>query len=450
MNFFTLNPYTQKNIQEYQYDSLSTAIERVAQLSELQKKWKSETVQSRSQYLKKISHRIQQEKNKLAEQASLEMGKPISESLLEVEKCANALVLIADLAEKELKINTLAAHYGETLLQPEAFGLVFSIQPWNFPYWQVLRMAACALIAGNLVVLKHSDSVAGCAVLIEKLCTFEDYQLLLNLRLTHEDAAEMIKAPFIKLITFTGSTRGGKQVGAVAGAYLKKQILELGGSDAYIVMPDCNLEEAVKTCVRSRLINSGQSCIAAKRFYIHQDIYENFKIKFIELFKNYRVGDPLKKETQVGPLAHPKFVKGLDQQILQAVKAGGSFTEVTAPLSDSFAKMGIIEFGDKLNAFDTEEIFGPVASFYKFKDLGQVVKAINAGSYALGGAIFTQNLDLAKTTARLIEVGTFVINTYVQSDARVPFGGVKESGIGREMGAIGLNDFVSWKVIGSK
>ncbi|MGZ3690851.1 MAG: aldehyde dehydrogenase family protein [Pseudobdellovibrio sp.] len=450
MNFYTINPYTQKNIKEYHYSLLPEAMKKVEQMAEAQKRWKAESVSKRAEFVKKISARILEDKVRLAEQASMEMGKPITQAIAEVEKCAGALGTIAELAEKELKVTEIKAHYTQTMLHPEPYGLIFSIQPWNFPYWQVLRMAACALMAGNLIVLKHADIVAGCAEMIEKICTFNEYTFILNLRLTHEDAAELIKSPLVKMITLTGSARAGKQIGAVAGAYLKKQVLELGGSDAYIILPDSHLEEAAKICVQGRLVNSGQSCIAAKRFFIHADVYEKFKTYFIENMKTYKVGDPTVKETQVGPLANAKFIRSLDQQISAAESKGAVFTEVIKPPSASFSRIGILEFGDKLEAFATEEVFGPVASFYKFHHLEQVITAVNNGIYGLGGAIFTQNLAVAEDAARRIETGTFVINGQVVSDARVPFGGVKESGLGREMGLVGLNDFVSWKVVGRK
>lgn len=448
MQFSTTNPYTQKTLVSYQYDSLLKVQDLIKKQSDMLNSWKNETLEFRAQCLKEISTRIKNKKNQLALQATIEMGKPITQSTLEVEKCANAFEQIADLALEHIKVSKVTAHFEETFLKPEPYGLILSIQPWNFPYWQVLRMAACALVTGNLIVLKHSDLVAGCAELIEELTTVRNYKLILNIKLTHADIAEVIKLPAIKMLTFTGSTKAGQHIGAIAGQYLKKQILELGGSDAYVILPDCNLELAAQICARSRLINSGQSCIAGKRFYIHAEIYSEFKNLFIANLQKAKQGDPELSSTTVGPLANIQFVEKIKNQLQQIQKLGGQYTEVQKAAGQNFLSLGIVECDHSLSLFEDEEIFGPIALFYKFTDISAVVEAVNNGPFGLGGGIFTRNIELAKNIASQFEVGTFAINSYVQSDARVPFGGTKMSGLGREMGPQGLHDFISWKAIG--
>ncbi len=446
----TINPTTLSVLKEYSHHSNLDAFELIHKFSVEQIQWKKLSVEDRAQKVKKVASQLLSQKTELAKQASLEMGKPITQGIAEVEKCAFGLETMADLAVTHLKEKEVSAHYKKTVIRPEPYGLVFSIQPWNFPFWQALRMAACAWMSGNLVVLKHSSNVAGCSELIEQVCTVDEQKLILNLRLTHQDASDVINSSLIRAVTFTGSTSGGKHIAEIAGAALKKCVLELGGSDAYIVMPDCDLDLAVKTCVQSRLINTGQSCIAGKRFFIHAQIYSQFKTKFKEVLKTYKIGDPLMPETQVGPLADKRFLDVVMEQTKRARMAGAQleWTENELPTQGYFSQLGILDFGTNLRVFENEEIFGPVASLYRFNDLEEVIQVINKGPFGLGAGIFTQDMKLADQVSRDIEAGTFVINSFVQSDPRVPFGGVKDSGLGREMGLEGLHDFVSWKVVG--
>lgn len=450
MNFEVINPFDKSVLKSYSHHNLDEALQKIKSFHEKQKAWGKKPVSERAETVKKVAVSVRANKESLAVQASLEMGKPIVQSRLEVEKCAVTLEMLADLAVEELKEKTIAAHYSKTILRPEAYGLVFSIQPWNFPYWQALRMAACAWMSGNTVVLKHADAVSGCAELIEKVTSSVNPDLLLNLRLSHEDAAKVIESSMISIVTLTGSTKAGKEVGSVAGKFLKKQILELGGSDAYILMPDCDFEKSLTTCVKGRLTNSGQSCIAAKRFFVHESLFEKFKTSFIEKLKVQKMGDPMKEETQIGPLSAEKFVEAINKQIEKAKQEGVKYISAQDPINKGFSPIGILDFEKNLTAFNEEEIFGPVASIYSFSNIGEAIEAINKGPYGLGGGIFTNDINLANEVASQIVTGTFTINTYAQSDARVPFGGTKESGIGCELGAMGLNNFTLWKVIGTQ
>lgn len=448
--FQTVNPFTKKNIETYQYEKLSDVFIKIKKFSHLQKNWAEMTIQERGAHLKKVAVRLQQQKSRLAQQMTDEMGKPIAQSIAEIDKCAKGLEMYVELTSSLQVETTLAAHYKKTLLRAEPYGLIFSIQPWNFPFWQVFRMASAAWMAGNLVVLKHSNVTAGCAALIEQICDIDNLPLILNVRVTHEDAAEIVRAPEIHMVTLTGSTRAGKQIGAVAGEALKKQLFELGGSDAYVVLGDCKLDEAVKSCVKSRMTNSGQSCIAAKRFFIHDSIFHEFKEKFLTELASYTMGDPNNSKTQTGPLAANSFVQGLKQQIQKATSEGAEFTSVQMQNPDEtvFSPMGVLDFGANLRGFEKEELFGPVAQLYKFSDVDAVIRTINDGIYGLGGAVFTQNHQEAVRIANAMQVGMVAINSTVQSDARAPFGGTKSSGLGRESGLVGFNDFVCWKVVG--
>lgn len=445
-----MNPATGEPIESYEHCSLSEAFQKIQALSHQQKIWAVKPLEERASVLKTLATQLLLSKEKLAKRCTLEMGKPYFSAVAEVEKCARGLESMADLALSALKTRAVSAHYLKTEIQPEPYGIVFSIQPWNFPYWQLFRMAAGAWMAGNLVVLKHSDEVAGCAELIEEVCSVNRTQLLLNLRLTHDDAAEVIKSRWVQAVTLTGSTSAGKRVAEVAGFSLKKCILELGGSDAYLVMPDCELEKAAFIAAQSRLINSGQSCIAGKRFFVHEKIFLEFKNQLrIEMGK-YPTGDPFDEKTKVGPLAGSRHLRRFQEQIKGAQALGAKMDWILEALPEKgfFAQKGILDFGSALKAFETEEIFGPVASLYRFTDLDETIQQINQGPFGLGGGIFTRDLELANSVSRKMQVGAFAVNSFVQSDPRVPFGGTKESGLGRELGLEGLFDFVSWKVVG--
>lgn len=448
MSFFTYDPFQQKQLQAYEYDSEAVIQSKLRQLQESQKTWGELSVVERAKYVRELAQRVSLCKERLATQASREMGKPISQSRTEVEKCVFALKSIAELAPEVLKSRSGESRYKATCVYPEPLGVVFSIQPWNFPYWQILRMAACAWMAGNVILLKHSNVVAGCAELLEQVLKREgEKPLLLSSHMTHEQAALVMNSKLVQAVTFTGSTRGGRQVAQAAGYGLKKCVLELGGNDAYIVMADCDLEHAVKTCVQSRIINSGQSCIAGKRFFIDERIFK----KFLELFtiemRKQSSGNPFEEDVQVGPLAQPQFVESFEKQIQNAKDLGAEFIE-TFSRDGNFSSRGVLNFSDNLKAFEEEEVFGPVALMYRFKDVDHLIEVLNEGPFGLGAGIMTQDMQLAESVAQRVRVGTFVVNNFVQSDPRIPFGGTKDSGFGREMGAEGLCDFVSWKVVG--
>lgn len=447
MTFSTHDPFLGKDLKSFEYDTSEQIQMKLERLKKSQSKWKDFTALQRGQHVKDLAAKIETHKNDLARICSQEMGKPISQSRSEVEKCVMALKTMADMAPDFLKVQTVSAHYKQTQVVPDPVGVVFSIQPWNFPFWQVLRMSACAWMAGNVVLLKHANLVAGSAEKLGEILEDPQMPLLLNSRMSHEQAAEVMTSRNVQMVTFTGSTRGGKSVAESAGRNLKKCVLELGGSDAYIVLEDCDLDLAVQTCVKTRLINTGQSCIAGKRFFIHSSIYESFRAQFLRELSQMKAGNPLEESTQVGPLASSQFVESLEKQIQNAVSQGAQFYSV-APRKQNFSSRGVLDFGQNLKGFETEELFGPVALFYRFDQVDDVISVINEGPYGLGSGVFTQDNSKAQQIAAKVRVGTFTINSFVQSDPRAPFGGVRDSGFGREMGVQGLHDFVSWKVVG--
>lgn len=447
VKFKTVNPYTNQELKEYSYHSLKETWEILKTLQETQNNWAELSPSSRGPILKNMASNFEAEKEVLARQASLEMGKPISSARAEVEKSIRALMTLAEIAPQVLKEKKVQAHYSETSIVPEPMGIIFSIQPWNFPYWQVLRMAATSLMAGNVILLKHSDQVAGCAELLEKICDRSEYQLLKSVRLTHENAARVIESPLVNMITFTGSTQGGRSVAQSAGRALKKCVLELGGSDAYIIMKDADLPNAIKQCALARLVNTGQSCVAGKRFFVHQDIKEKFLEGFLKAMKEFKKGDPLEEETQLGPLAQTRFHQQLLEQVERAAQLGAKLL-IAQKEEAPFSPVGVLDFGPDLRGFEDQEIFGPMALLYEFDNVEDVIEVVNQGPFGLGGGVFTLNLQEAQRISSRVRVGSFAINTSTQSDPRLPFGGVRESGYGREMGIEGVMDFVSHKVIG--
>ncbi|MFN8791278.1 MAG: aldehyde dehydrogenase family protein [Bdellovibrionales bacterium] len=448
MVFQTFNPSTQEALQSYEYHRLEVALRELETFQTHQETWARQSLETRASRLREVAERLLSRREELARQASLEMGKPLSQAQAEVEKCARALQTLADLGVKALAPQEVAAHYRKTWLVPEPLGLILSVQPWNFPYWQLFRMAAGAWMAGNLVVLKHADLVAGCAQLIESVTNEGfDTHLILNLRLTHDEAAQVLGASQVRAVTLTGSTQAGRKIAEIAGRHLKKCVLELGGSDAYLVAADCDLESTVKICVQARLINSGQSCIAGKRFFVEEKIFDRFREAFLNEMRKLRRGSPFDSSTQVGPLAASRFVDALEAQIRKAQSEGAQFF-ATAEREGNYSRQGLLDFGDNLTGFESEEIFGPVALLYRVRDWDRVIQVLNHGPFGLGGGAFTTNLKWGHEMARRLQVGTFVLNQFVQSDPRVPFGGTRDSGFGREMGSQGLFEFVSWKVVG--
>lgn len=451
MTFETANPYTLKKIKSYQYLTLAEARTKIDKLVQNQKKWSAKTLSQRLDFLKKVAVKFETNQKKLATQMSLEMGKPIRQSTIEVAKCIQALKEIEEVATLVVAPQRFSAHYKNVTLLPQAYGVVLSVQPWNFPYWQVVRMSVSAMVSGNVVALKHSDIVAGCAELLEEMFTFEDISVLQNLTLSHEDTAEVISWPQVQMVTFTGSTKGGAAVASVAAKNLKKSVLELGGSDAYLVLADADLKLAVSEILKSRMVNTGQSCICAKRVYVHKSLCEKFKEMFLAAMSEMKSGDPLANDTEVGPLAHIKFVEQLHQQIENAKQLGGAFVEVVNQSTQhkGFAKMGLIDFAENLRAHQDIEIFGPVINFFSFEKVQDVVDVLNEGPFALGAGVFTADVSLARQLAESVQVGNFVINDYLKTGTKVPFGGRKSSGYGFEMGQKGVEEFICWKVVAS-
>ncbi len=382
---------------------------------------------------------------------TLEMGKPIKAAVAEAEKCATACRYYADNAERFLADRSVEMEGGKSWVAFQPIGIVLAIMPWNFPFWQVFRFAAPSLMAGNVGVLKHASNVPQCALAIEDIfrrAGFADgsFQTLL----IGSDMVEGIIADArIAAVTLTGSEGAGRSVASAAGRNLKKSVMELGGSDPFVVMPSADLDNAVSTAVTARMINNGQSCIAAKRFIVHEKIYDEFLRKFVARVAAVRVGDPLDEKTELGPLATAAIRDQLDQQVKATVAAGAKLAIGGKKIDREgfFYEPTILADIPPMAPAASEELFGPVASIFKAKDLGDAIHIANGTTFGLGASAWTRDAREQAQFVAEIESGLLFINGMVVSDPRLPFGGVKNSGFGRELGEFGIHEFVNIKSV---
>lgn len=441
--FSTQNPATGEILKTYTYAPWSVAEKSLQDAEKDFQVWRRTSFQERSEVLHRLAKALREKKDILAQTMQQEMGKLLSEGLGEVEKCAVTCEYYAKEAPGMLR-NQVApsSPYTSAEVSFQPLGVIFSIMPWNFPLWQTLRFAAPALMAGNTVVLKHSDITAGTAVLIgeifEKLTSH--VQLLRNVHVNHEVAAQMIASPFVKGVTFTGSSRGGRAVAMEAAKNLKKAVLELGGSDAYLILEDADVVKAAATCAKARLVNCGQSCVAGKRFFVHEKVAPLFLEHFIKAMKS----------AELAPLASLRFKDQISQQVEKLKSWGGKILwggEV-ATTKGAYYPATVVVFEKSNPEVHAEEVFGPVASVFIVKSTEEAVALANSSPYGLGGGVFTRDLVKGKEIVENeLQAGFVVVNDFVKSDPRIPFGGVKESGYGRELGHFGILEFVNIKTV---
>ena len=394
---------------------------------------------------------LESEKNELGKMMTLEMGKPIRAAIAEAEKCAWVCRYYADTAEKHLADEVVETNAKKSYVHFQPLGPVLAIMPWNFPFWQVFRFAAPALMAGNVGLLKHASNVPQCALAIEDIFTRAGFpQGAFQTLLIGSDAVEnVLNDRRVAAATLTGSEPAGRSVASTAGKQIKKTVLELGGSDPFIVMPSANLDEAVTTAVKARTINNGQSCIAAKRFIVASDIYEEFERKFVSQMQALKIGDPLEESTEIGPLATPQILNDLDEQVKKAVASGARVLAGGKKLDrpGNFFEPTVLVDLDVNAPVSCEEIFGPVAMLFRVNDIDEAIRIANATQFGLGSAAWTNDADEQSRFIEDIEAGSVFINGMVASDPRLPFGGVKNSGYGRELADFGIREFVNIKTV---
>ena len=447
----TTNPATGAEIKSYEvYDNkrVDKALKDARKAWEV---WRGEPYSQRGAVLKNVAKELRVQKEYLALLATEEMGKPIQQGRDEVEKCAKMLEFYAKEGAKMLanEVVETEAHKSYVAFQP--IGVVLAIMPWNFPYWQVFRAMGPALMAGNVMVLKHASNVCACALAIEQVIKKAGAPrgIFQTLILPSSRIEELIGNEAIAAVTLTGSTAAGRQVAGAAGRFLKKQVLELGGSDAYIILEDADIKKAAEICVNGRLVNSGQSCIAAKRFIVIKSIRKAFEQEMAVQMKRATYGDPMDEKNRVGPMARKDLRDELHKQVEQSVAKGakvlcGGFV----PDDDGayYPPTVLTNVKKGMPAYE-EELFGPVASIMEAKDEQDAIRIANDSIYGLGGGIISKNRARAEKLALQMECGSTFINDFVHSDQRLPFGGVKQSGYGRELGSFGIKEFVNVKTV---
>ncbi len=416
------------------------------------RQWREAPLSERAGTLTRLASELRGHAEKWARVMTSEMGKPIAQARFEVEKCALVCEYYRDRASDFLAPQMVESGASKSMVSYEPLGLIMAIMPWNFPFWQVVRFAAPALTAGNGVLLKHAPSTPGCADALETIFRRAGYpdNLFHSLVIDHEQAAQLIADPRIRGVTLTGSGRAGRAVASVAGRHLKKTVLELGGSDASVVLEDADLDGAADSIVHSRLINTGQSCIAAKRLIAVEAVYDAMVGKVVERMEAATMGDPASEDTTLGPLAREDLRERLHEQVKGSVARGaqcltGGYVPDRVGWFYPPTVLGNVEPG--MPAFD-EELFGPVAAIVRARDEDDAVRLANDTSFGLGGSVYTADVERGVHIARRrMEAGSCFVNGFVRSDPRLPFGGVKESGYGRELSRFGMHEFVNVKTV---
>lgn len=452
MGFIAMNPTTGEPLSSYPEMALKAALHALQESHGAFKAWRRTSFDRRAAHMKKAAEKLRSEKQSLAKLMTQEMGKPFLQAQAEIDKCAWVCDYFAEYAETFLKSEPIQSDAVKSYIAYEPLGVILAIMPWNFPFWQVFRAAVPALMAGNAIVLKHASNVPGCALAIEHIFKEAGFPegLFKTLLVTSTTALALIESPSIQGVTLTGSLAAGKSVGSKAGAFIKKCVLELGGSDPYIILADANLEEAASLCVKSRLMNSGQSCIAAKRFIIVESQFARFEKLFVEHMKKAVIGDPFDSATTVGPLARLDLSEALHQQVAKSLALGAKCLlggHIPEGPGAFYPPTVLTHVTKGMPAYE-EELFGPVAALISAKDEQEAFHIANDTPYGLGAAVFTQDRQKGEHMAlKELEAGNCFVNALVKSDPRLPFGGIKESGFGRELSFLGIKEFVNCKTI---
>jgi len=450
--FSSINPATGEIIAEYRPHSPAEVEQSLFAARSAFEEWKCRSIPERAADIHRVGEVLRRSHDALAELATREMGKPIGQARAEVEKCAGLCDYYAEhgpagLAPELVTGNAASRSY----VRFDPLGAVLAVMPWNFPFWQVFRFAIPSLLAGNVAVLKHATNVLGCAAAIER--TFIDAGfppgIFTSLNLDRNELPELIGDSFIRAVTLTGSEAAGMAVAETAGRHLKKCVLELGGSDPFIVLPDADLPRTIHNAVEARVMNNGQSCIAAKRFIVHRKVYEEFVAGMAAEMQRLKMGDPLQDKTQLGPLAREDLRDILHEQVQATLEQGARLiTGGKSPESPGwfYEPTLLADVGPEMTAFQ-EETFGPVAALTPIEHADEAVELANQSTFGLGASLWTRDVPLAEKLAERIESGSVFINDFTRSDASLPFGGIKKSGFGRELSLFGLREFVNIKTV---
>jgi acyl-CoA reductase-like NAD-dependent aldehyde dehydrogenase len=447
----TINPTTGKPIRSYDLHDGVTVDATLAAAATAQRAWARLPIAERAKVLPRIAAVLRQDKTRYAEMITREMGKPIVESEAEIEKCAWNCDFYAEQGPKWLADEPVASGASESAVVFDPLGVVLAIMPWNYPFWQYFRFAAPALVAGNGAVLKHANNVPECALAVQEVMEKAGVPSGLTATLLIDTAlvAGIIADPRIAAVTLTGSTEVGAIVASQAGRALKKQVLELGGSDPFIVLADADLEAAAATAVKARYINVGQSCVNAKRFIVEEAVADRFTALFCDMAAALKIGDPMERDVKIGPMARENLRQTLHGQVERSVAEGATLRLGGQLLNGPgayYPPTVLDHVTPGMTAF-VEETFGPVAAIIRARDADHAIAMANDSEYGLGAALWTADLDRARALSRRIEAGAVFINGMTASDPRYPFGGIKRSGYGRELGVYGIREFVNIKTV---
>ena len=451
MSIASVNPATGKTIKTFEALNESQINEKLQLAALTFQSYRQTQFPERESMLLRAAEILETEKHEFAHLMTTEMGKPIKGAVGEAEKCALVCRYYAENAKHHLADQLVQTNASKSYVCFQPLGPVLAVMPWNFPFWQVFRFAAPALMAGNVGLLKHASNVPQCALAIEDIFRRAGFpEGAFQTLLVGSDAVQRIlEDPRVVAATLTGSEPAGRSVASIAGKQIKKTVLELGGSDPFIVMPSADLNEAVVTAVKARTINNGQSCIAAKRFIVATEIYDSFERLFVEEMKQLQVGDPLNENTDIGPLATEQILKDVDGQVKTSV-AAGAIVLTGGRRSDqrgNFYEPTVLVNVPLDSPASCEEIFGPVAMLFRVNNIDEAIQLANASSFGLGAAAWTNDVNEQKRFAEELEAGSVFLNGMVASDPRLPFGGTKNSGYGRELSDFGIREFVNIKTV---
>ena len=449
--YTTLNPATGETLRQFPFHTDSQIEDRLALAVKAQRKWRHGNGVERADLLKRVALVLRQRRSELGHLITLEMGKPIHEAEGEIDKCAWNFEHYAAQAATYLADEVIPSSAADSRVVYDPLGIVLAVMPWNYPFWQVMRFAAPAIAAGNAAVLKHASNVPQCAMALESVFieAGSPEGLFTNLLVPGSQVNRLIADPRIAAVTLTGSTPVGMQVASQAGSLLKKQVLELGGSDPFIVLADADVEAAAKVAAKARFSNTGQSCISAKRFIVESAIAERFVQAFLACAQKLIVGDPMDRNVDMGAMARTSLRADLHDQVVRSVDAGAHLLlgGKIPNGAGAFYPATVLDFVSPEMAAATEETFGPVAAILRVPDADAAIALANDTVFGLGAALWTADLGKAAGLSRRIEAGAVFVNGMVASDPRLPFGGIKQSGYGRELGAWGIREFTNTKLV---
>ncbi len=451
MAIASINPATGEKLKEFADFDDAEIEKRLKRAEKAFAHHRREPFAKRAQLMMAAASLLEQEKDRLARTMTLEMGKLFRAAQEEIAKCIRGCRFYAENGERFLEDETAQTDAARSYVRYEPLGAVLAIMPWNFPFWQVFRFAAPALLAGNVGLLKHAANVPQCALAIEEIFCRAGFDegIFQTLLIEAQEVEKVIVDPRVQAITLTGSEKAGSTVASTAARHIKKSVLELGGSDPFIVMPTADFESTLRTAIKARTINNGQSCIAAKRFLVADEVYDEFLRQFVERMRALKVGDPFDETTEIGPLATEHILQGVHEQVQKSIAAGAKLltggNRIHGP-GFFYEPTVLVDVPSDSPAY-REEIFGPVASFFRVRDAADAIEIANDTSFGLGASAWTNDRAEQELFASELETGMVFINAMVASDPRLPFGGVKRSGFGRELGVAGIREFTNAKTI---